>query len=64
VGFHISEAVGLFTECTGFMTNFKTEDYYVNHEMAEAKVLENADCLGICYKLVDIDWCAQVHPDP
>ena len=42
----------------------QTADYYVNHEMAEEKVLENAMCLGICYKLVDSDWRAQVHPDP
>ena len=64
VRFHIAEAVGLFTECTGFMTNFKTEAYYENYNRALTRVLENADCLGICYKLVDIDWCAQVHPDP
>jgi len=19
---------------------------------------------GICYKLVEVAWCAQVHPDP
>jgi hypothetical protein len=64
VGFHIAEAVGLFTECTGFNTNFKTSDYYMNLDWAETRVEANAECLGICYKLVDLDWCAQVHPDP
>ena len=29
-----------------------------------AKVEDKANILGLCYKLVDIDWCAQVHPDP
>jgi len=23
-----------------------------------------AAALGISYKLVEIEWCAQVHPDP
>ncbi len=64
VGFHVAEAVGLFTECTGFNTNFKTNDYYMSYDWVETRVQENAECLGICYKLVDIDWCAQVHPDP
>ncbi len=64
VEFHVAEAVGLFTECTGFETNFKTSDYYMNHEAALKAVESNADKLGVCYKLVDIEWCAQVHPDP
>ena len=29
-----------------------------------ASVEHEAMELGLCYKLVDIDWCAQVHPDP
>ncbi len=64
VQFHVAEAVGLFTECTGFMTNFKTSEYYVNYAEAMEMVESNAEMLGLCYKLVDIDWCAQVHPDP
>ena len=64
VQFHVAEAVGLFTECTGFETNFKTSDYYMNHTEAMEMVEQNAAMLGICYKLVDIDWCAQVHTDP
>ena len=64
VQFHIAESLGLFTECTGFDTNFKTSDYYDNIDIAIRNVESNADNLGICYKLVDIEWCAQVHPDP
>ncbi|MCW4013180.1 MAG: hypothetical protein NWF07_09355 [Candidatus Bathyarchaeota archaeon] len=64
VEFHVAECLGLFTECTGFETNFKTSDYYVNYQKAMEQVEANAECLGICYKLVDITWCAQVHPDP
>ena len=64
VRFHVTESLGLFTECTGFGTNFKTSDYYRNLSNAEDTVEQNAMSLGICYKLVDIEWCAQVHPDP
>jgi hypothetical protein len=64
VQFHVAECLGLFTECTGFETNFKTSDYYGNYTMALEAVEENARMLGLCYKLVDIEWCAQVHPDP
>ena len=64
VQFHVSECLGLFTECTGFETNFKTSDYYGNYTVAKEMVETNANMLGLCYKLVDIDWCAQVHPDP
>jgi hypothetical protein len=27
-------------------------------------VVREADMLGLCYKLVDVDWCAEIHPDP
>ena len=64
IQYHVVECLGPFTECTGFMTNFKTTDYYTNYEAAKAAVEAEAMGLGICYKLVDIGWCAQVHPDP
>ena len=64
VKFHVKESLGKFTECTGFGTDFKCHGYYINKGMAESMVEAAADCLGLCYKLVDIEWCAQVHPDP
>ena len=64
VGFHVKECLGTITECTGFQTNFKDEAYSYNKDMAEMCVLSEAMELGLCYKLVDIDWCAQLHPDP
>lgn len=64
VGFHVKECLGTITECTGFMTNFKDVEYAQNKAAAEAAVMAEAADLGICYKLVDIEWCAQLHPDP
>jgi hypothetical protein len=64
VSFHVEEELGVFTECTGAYTNFKTSQYYDNYEIGKQMVLDRAAELGICYKLVDIDKCAQVHPDP
>jgi hypothetical protein len=64
IGVHIAEVLGKFTECTGFDTNFKTHQYYVNKAAAQSRVEARADSYGLCYKLVDICWCAQVHPDP
>lgn len=64
VSFHVEEELSVFTECTGAYTNFKTSEYYENYEIGKQMVLDRAAELGICYKLVDIDKCAQVHPDP
>ena len=64
VSFHVEEELGVFTECTGAYTNFKTSEFYDNYEIGKQRVLDRAAELGICYKLVDIDKCAQVHPDP
>jgi len=64
VTFHVEEELGPFTECTGAYTNFKTSQYYINYKEGKAAVEERAADLGICYKLVDIEKCAQVHPDP
>ena len=64
VSFHVEEVLGVFTECTGAYTNFKTSEFYDNYEIGKQMVLDRAAELGICYKLVDIDKCAQVHPDP
>lgn len=64
IGIHVAEAVGTITECTGFDTNFKTSAYDANKAAAKASVESLAASYGICYKLVDITWCAQVHPDP
>jgi len=64
VGFHVEEFLGVFTECTGFNTNFKTECYYDNLEGGTGEVEQKAADLGLCYKLVDISFCGQVHPDP
>lgn len=51
-------------ECTGAFTNFKTISYGQNMEAWYGNVVEEADMLGLCYKLVDIEWCAEIHPDP
>jgi hypothetical protein len=64
VKFHVKESLGRFTECTGFYTDFKTTQYYSNIGRVEWNVGNEADILGLCYKLIDIEWCAQVHPDP
>jgi len=64
VGFHVEEELGPFTECTGAYTNFKTSQYYENYNMGKQMVEDRAAELGICYKLVDIEKCGQVHPDP
>ena len=64
VKIHVKECLGVFTECTGFDTNFKCSLYDTNMIEAEDEVLMEADELGLCYKLVDVTWCAQVHPDP
>ncbi len=64
VGFHIKESLGKFTECTGFNTNFKDPEYYVNKQQALEYYEGMASYLGLGYKLVEINWCAQLHPDP
>lgn len=64
VGFHVKECLGRFTECTGFCTNFKDIEYYCNIDTALYNVECEATNLGLEYKLVDIEWCAQLHPDP
>ena len=64
VKFHIKECLGPFTECTGADTNFKTPDYYESLYMDRWMVYQDADFLGLTYKLVEIDYCAQIHPDP
>ena len=64
VTFHVEEFLGPFTECTGAYTNFKTSMYYDNVEFGTAELEEEASELGLCYKLVDIEFCGQVHPDP
>ena len=64
VTIHVSEVLGPFTECTGAFTNFKTDDYYVKMDAWYDNVVREADMLGLCYKLVDVDWCAEIHPDP
>jgi hypothetical protein len=64
VAFHVREFLGPFTECTGAYTNFKTSDYYDNVNCGIDEIEAEADELGLCYKLVDISFCGQVHPDP
>jgi hypothetical protein len=64
VGFHVKESLGRFTECTGFGTSFKSHGYYDNKVSAEIEVENLAASLGLTYKLLDFEWCAQVHPDP
>jgi hypothetical protein len=63
VKFHVKECLGPFTECTGAFTSFKTSEYYSNIACGMAEVEQEAHDLGICYKLVELDFCAQVHPD-
>jgi hypothetical protein len=64
VTFHVKECLGPFTETTGFDTSFKTAEYNECFAIAATAVTDEAKSREICYKLVDIDWCAQVHPDP
>jgi len=64
VKIHVKEVLGPFTECTGAFTNFKTPDYDLNMETWQENVEAESYRLGLCYKLVDITWCAEVHPDP
>ncbi len=64
VRFHVEEMLGPFTECTGFDSNFKTFQYYERYNEVKQMVEDRAAELGICYKLVDIEYCSQVHPDP
>jgi hypothetical protein len=64
VMFHVKEVLGPFTECTGAETSFKTGDYDRNIAELHANVVEGAEELGISYKLVDFEWCAELHPDP
>jgi hypothetical protein len=72
VSIHVPEVLGTITECTGFKTNFKivpkwsdadTWEDYVDEEYRR-QVEEKATEYGLCYKLVDIEWCASLHPDP
>jgi glycosyltransferase involved in cell wall biosynthesis len=44
--------------------SFSWERHSYRMDAAMANVEYEAMELGLCYKLVDIDWCAQVHPDP
>jgi len=64
VKFHVKESLGRFTECTGFETSFKDLVYTANFNAAKLAVENEAAELGLCYKLIDIEWCAQLHPDP
>lgn len=45
------------------MINFEDTMYYDNFHNATDMLESEAMRLGIYYKLVDIGWCAQVHPD-
>ena len=64
VTFHVKECLGPFTETTGFDTSFKTAEYSENFAIAAMAVTDEAESREICYKLVDITWCGQIHPDP
>jgi hypothetical protein len=64
VGIHVEECLGTITECTGFDTNFKTSEYDSNFAAAKSRVESKASSYGLCYKLIDITWCAELHPDP
>jgi hypothetical protein len=64
VKFHVKEALGRFTEGTGFGQNFKCMGYTSAFNTALGDLETEAADLGLCYKLIDITWCAQVHPDP
>ncbi len=64
VAFHIKECLGPFTESTGFCTSFKTFTYEQNLNGAAATVTSEATQRELCYKLVEVTWCGQVHPDP
>ncbi|MCW4049866.1 MAG: hypothetical protein NWE89_09030 [Candidatus Bathyarchaeota archaeon] len=64
VRFHVKEFLGPFTECTGAYTSFKDGIYHDMILCGTENIEFEAECLGLCYKLVDIDFCGQVHPDP
>jgi hypothetical protein len=61
---HVAESLGTITECTGLGTNFKDEEYDEHKDMAMHRIEMRASDYGLCYKLVPIDWCSEVHPDP
>jgi hypothetical protein len=61
---HIAESLGTITECTGLGTNFKDAEWE-DRLMGKSMDIEmRASDYGLCYKLVPIDWCSEVHPDP
>ena len=64
VAFHVKEVLGPFTECTEAYKNFKTDPYDRIIARMHNDVVAEAERLGISYKLVDISWCAKIHPDP
>ncbi|MBN2335807.1 hypothetical protein JXL21_09620 [Candidatus Bathyarchaeota archaeon] len=64
VGFHVEEFLGQFTECSGAGTNFKDGIYDGNVAASTLEIEQEAYELGLCYKLVDVEFCAEVHPDP
>ena len=64
IGIHVQESLGTITECTGFGYNFKTHANKGAIAAAKTSLEGTASSYGLCYKLVDITWCAQVHPDP
>jgi len=64
VKFHVSEFLGQFTECSGADTNFKGVIYDGNMATMKDHVETEAGARGLCYKLIDIEFCGEVHPDP
>ncbi len=64
VTFHVEEFLGPFTECSGAYTNFKDGIYEDMVDDGREIVYEEADWLGLCYKLIEIEFCGEVHPDP
>jgi hypothetical protein len=61
---HIAESLGTITECTGLGTNFKDAQWESHLEESSMRIEMRASDYGLCYKLVPIDWCCEVHPDP
>ena len=64
VTFHVRECLGPFTETSGFDTSFKNCAYEQNFAGSKMAVVDAAMSKDIGYKLVNIAWCSQVHPDP
>jgi hypothetical protein len=64
VRFHVVESLGHSQSARVSVPTLRQSRYYRTLNNARDTVEAEAASLGISYKLVEIEWCAQVHPDP